>query len=399
MKRELLHNSIFDDIVLHRFLEEHGKLDHAITLWKHFYRNETSATFDNCPDLPKDLKHLLNENFVPYCTKVEKVYNSSDQTTTKLLIRLEDGNLIETVIMRYDRKNSQALSHRPRSTVCISSQVGCRMGCRFCATGTMGLIGHLTAGEIVEQLVHASRVSKIKNVVFMGMGEPLDNYENLVSAIRTMIHGRKFNMGPAHICVSTVGVIPRMKQILKDIPGVRLALSLHAPTQELRNEIVPSAKAYALPKLLSVVDDFLKEGRVMIEYILIGGVNDSEENARLLAQLFLQKNVVINLIPYNPTDVPEKYEPPSPESVRRFEVTVQSYGVFACVRRVMGQDIEGACGQLVVNTKNEEAASHPSDIEDMLKEKDPVRDESFNGGMWSWFASVIDHLWITEKKH
>jgi adenine C2-methylase RlmN of 23S rRNA A2503 and tRNA A37 len=153
----------------------------------------------------------------------------------------------QTVIMRYWK----------RATVCISSQVGCRMACRFCSTGTMGLLGHLTAGEMCEQLLHASDVAPIRNVVFMGMGEPLDNYEELLGAVRAMVDPGRFGLSPAKVTVSTVGMVPRIRALARDVPGVRLALSLHAPTQELRCKIVPTARSWPLHSLMAAVDDYM----------------------------------------------------------------------------------------------------------------------------------------------
>jgi sorting nexin-8 len=224
--------------------------------------------------VPKSAEQSICERFVLFTSRIAQRVDSDRADTTKLLLELQDGHKIETVVMK----------HRNRATVCISSQIGCKMGCKFCATGTLGIIGNLTmgeraacaqggqvytdqfrnvlvltsvccpAGEIVEQLVYAMRVSKVRNVVFMGMGEPLNNYDNVKSAIDAMTDVKRFSLSGSHITISTVGVIPKMYKMTYEMPHVNLALSLHAPNQDLRCQIVPTATAYPLDKVCETVE-------------------------------------------------------------------------------------------------------------------------------------------------
>jgi len=359
---------------------------------------------EDIPNLPKALYKLAKEDFTLTTSEVIKAQHSADGATTKMLVKLQDGKLVESVIMRYGMvafnnsfpqntqhkkavpkdsggdddeeieggddmsdtssvtsskgggKEKGAFRSNPRATLCLSSQVGCSMGCTFCATGTMGLTAHLTAGEILEQLYHANQITKIRNVVFMGMGEPLDNYTAVLSSIRGMTCVRRFSLGYEQISVSTVGVAPRIKQLADDAPKINLALSLHAPNQALRTEIVPSSKAWHIDKIMEALDYFngkqqeqsRKPKNTLVEYVLIADVNDSEEVAHQLGQLLEGRTVVLNVIPYNPTAVPYDYKPPEQDVVDMFNKVVRSYGVRTIQRQELGQDIDGACGQLVV---------------------------------------------------
>lgn len=265
----------------------------------------------------------------------------------------------------------------------------------------MGLSGNLTTGEILEQLLHARRIEKIGNVVFMGMGEPLDNYTNVITAVRAMIDVKQFSMKGSKVCVSTVGVVPRMHQFLEDAPTVHLALSLHAPTQELRTKIVPTAKAWSIEKLIVAVEERTRAGfKVMIEYILIDQLNDTVETAHELGKLLEGKNVHVNLIPYNPTVTKESYNPPTKENIFQFHKIIrEQYNVSASIRRTMGQEIAGACGQLVVNKKKEKL----KDIEDLYQEeskssnkivlkktkKDTIEKESSNSILWIFVPFLL----------
>ena len=264
-----------------------------------------------------------------------------------------------------------------RATVCVSSQVGCAMACQFCATGTMGLVGDLTGGEIVEQLDWAAAVLRKagepgpRNVVFMGMGEPLNNYRAVRAAAALMTDPARWALRRSAVTISTVGVIPRMLDLARDLPGVSLALSLHAPTQEGRAAIVPSARAYPLPKLMAAVDSYqaMTGQKVFCEYVLLAGVNDGPEDAAALAALLGSPDrhaagLHLNVIPWNPVfgaeegedaakaddtpAAPVSYAAPAPGAVDAFAATIRAAGVSVTVRAEKGQDISGACGQLVV---------------------------------------------------
>ena len=259
--------------------------------------------------------------------------------------------------------------------MCVSSEVGCAMACQFCATGTMGLLGDLTAGEIVEQLDWAAEVLRgggqagPRNVVFMGMGEPLNNWPAVRAATCMMTGPARWALRRSAVTISTVGVIPRLADVARDLPGVSLALSLHAPTQEGRLKIVPSARAYPLPKLMAALDAYqgVTGQKVFVEYVLLAGVNDSAEDAAGLAALLgsperASAGLHLNLIPWNPVlaaadadatpadapAAPMKYTAPDPGAVELFASAVRGAGVPVTVRAEKGQDIAGACGQLVV---------------------------------------------------
>eukprot|EP00918_Siedleckia_nematoides_P030298 GHVU01065587.1.p1 GENE.GHVU01065587.1~~GHVU01065587.1.p1 ORF type:complete len:385 (-),score=87.08 GHVU01065587.1:565-1620(-) len=251
---------------------------------------------------------------------------------------------------------------RARTTLCVSTQVGCAMRCNFCATGTMGLKANLLAGEILEQLLHATRLEPIRNVVFMGMGEPLDNYAEVVSAIRGMSDPRLFGISERRVTVSTVGVVPRLRRLYRDLPNVSLALSLHAPTQQLRELLVPSAKGWPIENILSAADEFVAKQRslsaarkksqmLFVEYVMLGDVNDSPEAAAQLAELLRPRReyVHVNLIPYNTGPANEgQYRGPSRESLVGFADILKAAAIRTTIRRELGQDIQSACGQLVL---------------------------------------------------
>lgn len=268
----------------------------------------------------------------------------------------------------------------------------------------MGLNGNLTTGEILEQIVHADRIlaeewrerqekenvelklDLVRNVVFMGQGEPMDNYNNVVEACRALIDNRRWNLGPSKISVSTVGIVSKMRKLTQDLPQVCLALSLHAPNQAMRTAIVPTAKHYPIEDLIDALDGHLlaylkkrypentvfsdeqrvKESsrrRAMIEYVMLEGDTSSLECAHQLGKLCENRQLVVNLIPYNQTDVRDKLHCPSEEHMAEFRRIVASYGAFCTIRRTMGADIDSACGQLVTSTDVEKTAIVP-DIED-----------------------------------
>lgn len=307
------------------------------------------------------------------CTsRLESALTSRDGSTTKLLIRLHDGLAVESVVLRHDsgagRYGDGPRPGGKRGTLCVSSQVGCAMGCTFCATGTMGMVRNLSCGEIVEQALYAlsHERSHLRNAVFMGMGEPLNNYTAVCAAIRALtlqLSRGGFGLGPSRITVSTVGVVPRMLSLATDLPGVRLALSLHAPEQEARRGIVPSAKTWELGQLLAAADSYEhKSGHApLIEYVLLAGVNDSAHHARLLAELLGTRQWTCNLIPYNSaTGSADVYAAPAAEVIDAFQRTLRTqYGINVTVRRSMGRDVQGACGQLATQ------AAAARDMEDL----------------------------------
>ncbi|OVA09374.1 Ribosomal RNA large subunit methyltransferase RlmN/Cfr [Macleaya cordata] len=366
--------SVFDSGVLRSEFEKAGINTHFIPLiWKHVLQNPNSE-FNEVPSLPSAAYPILNSKFKFSTSTAHSVLESLDNVTTKLLIKLQNGSFVEAVIMRYDSRlgtcAGKPRSGGPRATLCISSQVGCKMGCTFCATGSMGFKSNLSSGEIVEQLVHASRFCHIRNIVFMGMGEPMNNYTSLVEAIRIMT-GFPFQQSPKRITVSTVGIIHAIKKFHDDLPSVNLAVSLHAPRQDIRCQIMPAARAFPLEKLMDALRVYQKNSqqKIFIEYIMLDGVNDGEQHAHQLGQLLEMLQVVVNLIPFNPIGSLSDFSTSTDKRVVSFQKILRgSYNIRTTIRKQMGQDISGACGQLVVNLPVKgplESSGLLTDIEDL----------------------------------
>ncbi|KAJ9462232.1 putative dual-specificity RNA methyltransferase RlmN 2 [Diplonema papillatum] len=359
--------SIFDLPVLLEALGSVGKnADHARTIQKHALKSvgQPWSTICKAQELPKAVVSVLDEEFLRLTSKVVERRESVDGTV-KMLVRLQDGLEVETVVI------PMAPGY---STVCVSSQVGCAMGCTFCATGMMGLKGNLTAGEIVEQIVHARDTCperNVRNVVFMGMGEPMQNYENVLTAVRTLTDQKTFSMPASSITISTVGVVSGIRSLARDAPWVRLAFSLHSPDQNARKQIVPSANRYPLDSILDALDYYSSKStsKVMIEFTVLKGTNDSPAVAHDVGRLLQGRNVVINLIPYNPTSVKESFQVPSPETVEgMWQILVKEYNLKTTIRHQHGVDIGGACGQLALQ---QEGGKVLPDVEDTLAARAP----------------------------
>ena len=305
-------------------------------------------SFDEMTDLPKELRARLNEVARPATLKVESQYLSSDGTR-RYLMKTHDGLPVETVFIPEER----------RDTICFSSQSGCPLQCTFCLTAQLGLLRSLTAGEIVEQIVIALndaygtgvKPPRGTNLVAMGAGEPLLNLESLLKALRVMADPQGLHIVPNRVTVSTAGVVPRILELANTSDRPHLAISLAAPTDELRNELMPINKRWPLEELLSACKVFersLKPGeRLTFEYVMLDGVNDSDEQARQLANLLNRHDVraKVNLIPHNPAE-PLPYQPSAAEAVERFKTILESKGIHTYVRRPRGRDIFAACGQL-----------------------------------------------------
>jgi len=309
------------------------------------------------PEFPKRLAMVLDEEFVRISSTVKLVQESADGSV-KILVQFQDGHEVESVIIDHTKRKDN--NESGRLTLCVSSQVGCAMKCTFCATGTLGLSGNLLAGEILEQLWHARQIRPgISNIVFMGMGEPLENYDNVVASIRGITDVYRFGIGDNSVTVSTVGVVSNIYRLMEDCPSVHLALSLHAPNQTVREKIVPTAKTWPMEKLMAAVDFYnknqkytgRKKGRIMIEYILIKNVNVSEQCAHELGQLLFTRNCIVNLIPFNSFEG-NSFEEPDSHEVDEFHRIVASYGVITIKRKHHGRDIAGACGQLAKVVKD-----------------------------------------------
>ena len=306
----------------------------AQALYKRFVRD-----FDDITDLPQSVRTRLANGFALAPCRVTKT-DSADDGTTKYLLALPDDEVVEAVFLPY----------AGRTTVCISSQVGCPMACSFCATGTEGLARNLTAGEIVDQVLclqqlHPER--RISNVVLMGMGEPLLNFDAVLKAIR-LLH-EEVGISLRHITLSTVGVVPNIRKLAAEDMPITLAVSLHAPNDALRSELVPLNDKYPIALLMDACRDYVAttRRRITFEYVLMAGVNDTAKEAHELGALLRREPLVsVNTIPYNTTDVQSRYRRPSPEATRLFREIVASYGVTITQRAEKGHRIAAACGQL-----------------------------------------------------
>jgi 23S rRNA (adenine2503-C2)-methyltransferase len=310
-------------------------------------------SYDDMTDLPQALRAQLADEFAFPKAEIVRVLGSKD-TTQKFLFRLQDANLIEAVLI----PASPALygERSDRQTICVSSQVGCAYGCNFCASGLDGWTRNLDAGEIVQQLLTVEKQSgeRIDNVVFMGMGEPLANLANLKRALAIINAPWGMEIGARHITVSTSGLAPQIRELADDPTQFRLALSLHGATDEVRSQIMPVNRKYPLKVLLEACDYYVaKKRRIMFEYILIGGVNDSDEQAHQLAKIARRLSAKINLIPYNTVEGLDWSRPPRARQ-ERFHGILREHGVVATLRREKGHDIAAACGQLRLQTKRAE---------------------------------------------
>ncbi len=307
-------------------------------------------------NLPEDLRRELADRFDLQPVATVRVLGSED-TTQKYLFRLADGNLIESVLI----PASPALYGQPsdRRTICISTQVGCAYGCKFCASGLDGFSRNLTPNEIVNQIIaiEAASRERIDNVVFMGMGEPLANLQNLLAAVRIINSPWGIGIGARHITISTSGLAPQIRKLAEQPLQVRLAISLHGATDDVRNRIMPVNKRYNLETLFEACEYYVskKKQRLTFEFILIDQVNDSEQQAALLARRAGRLSAKVNLIPYNTVEGLEWKRPPRARQ-ERFLHVLRQHGVAATLRREKGHDIAAACGQLRLQTKKAEAA-------------------------------------------
>ncbi|MGI9089220.1 MAG: 23S rRNA (adenine(2503)-C(2))-methyltransferase RlmN [Chthoniobacterales bacterium] len=315
-----------------------------------------AAAYEAMTDLPNELRARLAEDYEFEQAEVVRVLGSKD-TTQKFLFRLRDGNLIESVLIPASPALYGAASDR--RTICVSSQVGCAYGCKFCASGLDGWTRNLDAGEIVQQLiaVEAASGEQIDNVVFMGMGEPLANLQNLLRAIEIINAPWGLGIGARHITVSTSGLAPQIRELANESTQFRLALSLHGATDEVRSQIMPVNRKYPLKVLLEACDYYVaRKRRMMFEYILIANVNDTDEQAHELAKHAARLSAKINLIPYNTVEGLE-WARPSRARQERFHAILRDHGIVATLRREKGHDIAAACGQLRLQTKRNQLAT------------------------------------------
>lgn len=305
-----------------------------------------ARSFEEMTNLPKDLRETFSREFMITDLHVLKTASSRKDRTKKYLFGLPDGAAVEAVL----------LPEEERGTVCISSQVGCAFGCLFCASGSGGLARNLSVGEIVDQARKAKfdpDAGRLTNIVLMGMGEPLANYDAVAKAVRIFLHERGFALGTRRVTISTAGFVPGLRRLAADDLPVRVALSLHATTNRARSRLMPINKAYPLEQVVAACKGLARRRTPLtLEYMMLSGVNDSPEDAARLAAMAQSLDAKVNLIPYNP--VPRDAFRPTPAGrILNFQAKLREAGVLAFIRRSRGQDIEAACGQLRASTMRE----------------------------------------------
>ncbi|MGE7765344.1 23S rRNA (adenine(2503)-C(2))-methyltransferase RlmN [Peribacillus sp. NPDC096540] len=344
MNKESIYGLTFDQLTA--WLLEHGhKKFRASQVWEWLYRTRVTD-FSEMTDVNKECIQLLKDNFFIQ-TLTEHVKQESADGTIKFLFRLQDGNLIETVMMR----------HKYGISVCVTTQVGCNIGCSFCASGLLAKSRDLSSGEIVEQIMnvqlHLDKLEQediVSHVVVMGIGEPFDNFENMIDFLKVIMDHKGLAIAARRITVSTSGLANKIYEFTDTQLQVNLAISLHAPNNDLRTRIMKINRGIPIEKLMKSLDYYLEKTnrRITIEYILLKDVNDHKEEAEQLANLLDDKKhrLYVNLIPYNPVDEHSQYQRSEKESVLTFYDTLKKRGVNCKIRQEHGTDIDAACGQL-----------------------------------------------------
>jgi 23S rRNA (adenine2503-C2)-methyltransferase len=323
----------------------------ARQIWQAIYTDGAESVGD-ISTLPVGLREQLQARFTMPRPEPLLSRHSKDDSVDKVLFRLTDGELIETVLMRYHPRGGS----RPRRTVCISTQAGCALGCTFCATGQQGFRRHLTPGEIVSQVTHMNRVlastskggevERVTNVVFMGMGEPLANYDNTLKAVAILNDPEGIRLGARNMTISTVGLVPQIIRLAKEPYQVNLAVSLHAPNDRLRSRIMPVNARWNIAALIAACNKYIESTnrRISFEYVLIAGENDKPVHAEELAGLLHGMLCHVNIIPVNATEA--RYDRPDPGRIGKFKDLLRRAGIPATVRFEKGTDIDAGCGQL-----------------------------------------------------
>lgn len=340
--------SIHDESQIITLLESHGHKKFRYAQIENAIYKNLITDFSLIETLPKDIRELLVENCFYTSLTLHSEKTDPEWQTTKFLFRTHDDKLIEAVIMRH-------LSWR--NTLCVSSQAGCPMACSFCATGKLGLIRNLDSHEIIDQVMwavhHLAREDrKLRNIVYMGMGEPLLNYTKVADSINVVCNQKKLDLSNRRITVSTCGIAPRIVDFARDFPQVSLAVSLHAPNDDARKRIMPVEDTYPIDVLMTSIDEYvaITNKRVFYEYIMINWVTDRLEYARELWELLKGRLAHVNFIPYNPGEGTDSdgFLPTSKMIIKKFQDTLDSYGIPSTVRHTMGDDIDAACGQLAL---------------------------------------------------
>ena len=318
------------------FLSIGEKKFKALQVFEWLYTHKVKS-FGEMTNIKKELQERLEKDFSMKMITIQK--KQEDKLTKKYLFKLFDGNFVEAVLMQHDYGLS----------ICVSSQVGCNMGCAFCESGRLKKVRDLGAYEIVQQilLVEEDIKKRISSVVIMGIGEPLDNYENVMNFIKVINDPKGIAIGARHITLSTCGLVPKIKDLMEENLQINLALSLHAPNTQLRDKIMPINKAYKLPVLMDTIKEYIDKTnrRVTIEYVMLSGVNDNETQANELASLLKGLNVYVNLIPYNETNHIE-FKRTNKDQIMKFYDVLKKKGINVTIRKEFGSNIDAACGQL-----------------------------------------------------
>lgn len=320
-------------------LEELGEKKFRATQMYEWMHVKLAKDFDAMTNLSKQFRETCKENYYYTDLEIVDVQESAIDGTRKFLFKLWDGNVVESVWMKYKHGNS----------VCISSQVGCRMGCRFCASTLDGLVRNLMPSEMLEQIYAITRWTneRVSNVVVMGTGEPMDNFDNLLVFLRMLTDENGLNISQRNVTVSTCGLVPMMRKLADEKLQITLALSLHATTDEKRRKLMPIANKYSIKELMEVCDDYFKitGRRITFEYSLVGGVNDTDEDATELVELARPLHAHVNLIPVNPIKERD-YVQSTKDCILAFKNKLEKNKINVTIRIEMGRDIDGACGQL-----------------------------------------------------
>lgn len=336
-------------LTLPQLIEELNQLGEKPFRAKQLYQwmhEKLARSYDEMTNISKALKEKLEANFSYTSLNMVTFQESKIDGTRKYLFELADGNVVESVWMKYKHGNS----------VCISSQVGCRMGCRFCASTLDGLERNLLPGEMLDQVYYISRHTgeRVSNLVIMGTGEPMDNYDNVLQFLHMLTDENGLHISQRNVTVSTCGIVPRIRQLAEEDLQITLALSLHATTDEKRRKLMPIANAFSLKEVLDACAYYFEKTgrRLTFEYSLVSGVNDTEEDAGELIDLIGHLNCHVNLIPVNPIEERD-FKESTAQAVRAFRNRLERAKIAATVRREMGRDIDGACGQLRRRHKKE----------------------------------------------
>nr|WP_198953673.1 23S rRNA (adenine(2503)-C(2))-methyltransferase RlmN [Rhodopirellula sp. MGV] len=347
---ERLHLLDFSLDELQTWLKEHGQPKFRAKQIFNWLYQKRARSFDEMSDLPKALREVLQKEFVVFKAEEAAIQTSRDGTD-KLLVRLADGGEVECVLLRDGHRRS----------ICVSSQVGCAMGCVFCASGLDGVDRNLTRGEIVEQMLRLQgRLEdgeRLSHIVMMGMGEPLANLDRVLGALDTAKSADGLGISPRRITISTVGLPPAIDRLAASGVPYNLAVSLHAPNEELRSQLVPVNEKIGIDAVLNAADRYFEANgrRLTFEYVLLGGINDDLDHARQLARILRTRNVMLNVIPYNPVEgLP--YVTPTKQSISQFKEILEASGVNVMFRQRKGDEIDAACGQLRRNRGNSQCS-------------------------------------------